>query len=232
MKHFFLITILELVITAAFAQSDPVVMTVNGVPVSRSEFEYSYNKNNTEGVVDRKTVAEYADLYAIYKMKVQAALDERMDTLSSFKNEFAHYRDQQVLPTLVTEEDALASARKAYERVKENAGSRGLILPAEIFFALSSMATPQEQERIKQRADSVYNALKKGANFGELAKKLSDNPISARNGGVMGWMQPNQTYPEFEEVAYSLQPGEISRPFLAPVSTTSSSWLKASAKSL
>ena len=82
MKHFFLITILELVITAAFAQSDPVVMTVNGVPVSRSEFEYSSNKNNTEGVVDRKTVAEYADLYAIYKMKVQAALDERMDTLS------------------------------------------------------------------------------------------------------------------------------------------------------
>ena len=216
MKHFFLITILELVITAAFAQSDPVVMTVNGVPVSRSEFEYSYNKNNTEGVVDRKTVAEYADLYAIYKMKVQAALDERMDTLSSFKDEYAHYRDQQVLPTLVTEEDALASARKAYERVKENAGSRGLILPAEIFFALSSMATPQEQERIKQRADSVYNALKKGADFAELAKKLSDNPISAGNGGVMGWMQPNQTYPEFEEVAYSLQPGEISRPFLAP----------------
>ena len=29
-------------------------------------------------------------------------------------------------------------------------------------------------------------------------------------------MQPNQAYPEFEEVAYSLQPGEYSRPFLAP----------------
>ncbi|EFL45907.1 hypothetical protein HMPREF9296_2353 [Prevotella disiens FB035-09AN] len=41
--------------TMAFAQQvDPVIMTVNGQPVSRSEFEYSYNKNNSEGVIDKK----------------------------------------------------------------------------------------------------------------------------------------------------------------------------------
>ena len=33
----------------AFAQNDdPTIMTINGQPVSRSEFEYSYNKNNLE----------------------------------------------------------------------------------------------------------------------------------------------------------------------------------------
>ena len=32
-------------------QEDPVLMTINDVPVSRSEFEYSYNKNNAEGVI-------------------------------------------------------------------------------------------------------------------------------------------------------------------------------------
>ena len=31
----------------AFAQNDPTVMTINGKPVTRSEFEYSYNKNNS-----------------------------------------------------------------------------------------------------------------------------------------------------------------------------------------
>lgn len=35
------------------AQSDPVIMTVNNKPVLRSEFEYSYNKNNNAGVIDR-----------------------------------------------------------------------------------------------------------------------------------------------------------------------------------
>ena len=43
----------------AFAQNDdPTIMTINGQPVSRSEFEYSYNKNNSEGVIDKKTVNE------------------------------------------------------------------------------------------------------------------------------------------------------------------------------
>ena len=48
--------------TAAMAQTDPVVMTVNGVDVTRSEFEYSFNKNNSDGVIDKKGIEEYADL--------------------------------------------------------------------------------------------------------------------------------------------------------------------------
>ena len=48
----------------AFAQNDdPTIMTINGQPVSRSEFEYSYNKNNSEGVIDKKSVDEYVDLF-------------------------------------------------------------------------------------------------------------------------------------------------------------------------
>ncbi len=90
---------------AASAQSDPIIMTVNGEPVLKSEFEYSYNKNNSEGVIDKKTVKEYVDLFVNYKLKVAAALDAKYDTLQSFKDEFAMYRDQQVKPMLVTNED-------------------------------------------------------------------------------------------------------------------------------
>ena len=55
----------------AFAQNDPTVMTINGQPVSRSEFEYSFIKNNSEGVIDKKSVKEYVDLFVNYKLKVQ-----------------------------------------------------------------------------------------------------------------------------------------------------------------
>ena len=55
--------------TVAFAQDDPVIMTINGQPVNRSEFEYSYNKNNSDGVIDKKTVDEYVDLFVNYKLK-------------------------------------------------------------------------------------------------------------------------------------------------------------------
>ena len=44
--------------TAAVAQTDPIIMTINGMPVPRSEFEYSYNKNNGADVIDKKSVDE------------------------------------------------------------------------------------------------------------------------------------------------------------------------------
>ena len=52
----------------AFAQAtDPVIMTINGKQVLRSEYEYSYNKNNSEDVIDKKSVDEYVDLFVNYK---------------------------------------------------------------------------------------------------------------------------------------------------------------------
>ena len=78
------------------------IMKINGKDVPRSEFEYNFNKNNGENVVDKKTVDEYVDLFVNYKLKVEAALDARYDTLSSFKKEFRTYRDQQIRPYFVS----------------------------------------------------------------------------------------------------------------------------------
>ena len=216
MGRYLLLSALWFVTFSALAQSDPVVMTVNGVPVTRSEFEYSYNKNNGEGVIDKKTVDEYAELFVNYKLKVAAALDERLDTLSSFKDEFAMYRDQQVRPTIVTDAEILDEARKAYDRAKESIGTKGLIMPAHIFFRLSTRATQEEQEQVRLRADSVYQALQAGADFADLAKKVSQDPRSAAHGGVLGWMHTGQTFEEFEQAAFALQPGQFSRPVLTP----------------
>ena len=197
--------------------SDPVVMTVAGVDVPRSEFEYSFNKNNGDDVVEKKTVEEYAELYANYKLKVQAALDAKLDTMTSFQQEYAMYRDQQVRPTIVTDAEILATARKMYERTKKAIGPRGLVRPAHILLELSTQATTQEQEKARQRIDSAYRALQAGADFAELAKKISQDPVSSKDGGLLPWFGPGQTLKEFEDVAYSLQPGQMSSPFLSPI---------------
>jgi len=196
---------------------DPVIMTVAGVPVLRSEFEYSYNKNNGDGVIDKKSVDEYVDLYVNYKLKLKAALDARLDTMSSFKKEFAMYRDQQVRPSFVTDDDVVSEAYKLYQRMKEEIGPRGLLRPAHIFMTVDTKASTAEQERVRVRIDSVYRALRTGASFEELAKKVSQDPGSARNGGLLPWIGPNQVYKEFEDVAYSLQKGQYSQPFLTPI---------------
>ncbi len=205
-----------MVSAAAMAQSDPVIMTVNGEPVLRSEFEYSYNKNNSEGVIDKKSVKEYVELFVNYKLKVAAALDAKIDTLASYKAEFAQYRDQQVRPTMITDQDVENEARKIYENTKNTIGPRGLMKPAHILVLLSQQASEEEQKAAKVRIDSIYTALKAGADFADMAKRLSQDPGSAQNGGELPWIGPNQTFPEFETPAYALQTGEMSEPFLSP----------------
>jgi peptidyl-prolyl cis-trans isomerase SurA len=198
---------------AAMAQTanDPIIMTINGEPVLRSEFEYSYNKNNSEGVIDKKTIEEYVDLFVNYKLKVCAALDEKYDTLTSFKNEFAQYRDQQVLPMLITDADVEAEAHKIYEETVKRIGPDGLIQTAHILLRLNQQATDEEQKAAKVRIDSIYNALKKGADFSELARKLSQDPGSARQGGLLPFVQRGQLVKEFEDAAYALKDsGEVS----------------------
>ena len=190
--------------------SDPVIMTVNGQPVLRSEFEYSYNKNNSEGVIDKKTVGEYVDLFVNYKLKVIAAMDEKYDTLQSFKDEFAQYRDQQVLPLMVTNDDVEAEARRIYDETVKHIGSDGLIQVSHILLRVGQQATPEEMATAKQRADSVYNALKNGADFAELAKQVSQDPGSAQQGGLLPFVQRGQLVKEFEDAAFALQPGEMS----------------------
>ena len=197
--------------------ADPIVMTINGVGVPRSEFEYSYNKNNGEGAIDKLSVDEYVTLFINYKLKVAAALDAHLDTLSSFRQEYRMYRDQQVRPTMVTDADVVAEAQQMYNRTKAMIGSKGLVRPAHILLRLSTQANAQQQEKIHHRIDSIYRALQAGADFAELAKKVSEDPNSAVRGGELPWIAPSQTLKEFEDVAYSLAPGQISQPFLTPV---------------
>lgn len=200
----------------ARAQEDPVVMTINGQPVSRSEFEYSYNKNNAEGVIDKKTVEEYVDLFINYKLKVQAALDERLDTLSSFRKEFLGYRDEQIRPSFVTDADIDAEAVKYYDRMVEQIGPKGLFTASHILLSVPQKASGEAQDSVRLRADSLYNAIRGGADFAEMARKYSQDPRTAENGGLLPTLAPGQTVKEFEDVAYSLGDGEMSRPFLSP----------------
>jgi peptidyl-prolyl cis-trans isomerase SurA len=207
---FVLAAIPSLLAVAQSQNDDPVVMTVNGQPVLRSEFEYSYNKNNSEGVIDKKTVLEYVDLFINYKLKVCAALDAKYDTLTSFKQEFAQYRDQQVKPSLVTDADMLAEAHSIYDRTVESIGPEGLIKTAHILLRLNQQASDAERQAARQRIDSVYNALKKGADFAELAQKVSQDPGSARQGGELPFVSRGQLIKEYEDAAFALKDGEMS----------------------
>ena len=218
MKSKLLIGAMLLCGNIVFAQvDDPVVMKINGQPVSRSEFEYSFNKNNSEGVIDKKSVDEYVDLFVNYKLKLEAAKEARLDTLKSFLNEFAGYRDQQIRPAMITDADIEAEARRIYEETRSRIdGNGGMTKPAHILVMVKQKADEAQQKAAKERIDSIYNALQNGADFAELAKKCSDDKGTAANGGELQWIAKGMTLKEFEDAAWALEKGQMSKPVLSP----------------
>ena len=199
----------------AQSNNDPTIMTVNGQPVSRSEFEYSYNKNNAEGVIDKKNVEEYLDLFINYKLKVEAAKDAHLDTLTSFKEEFTSYRDQQIRPAFVEDADVEAEAQRIYAETQHRIDSMGgMVKPSHILLMVGQRATEEQQQAAKVRIDSIYQALKAGADFADMARRLSDDKASARNGGELPWITKGQTLPDFEKTVFALEVGQMSEPVL------------------
>jgi peptidyl-prolyl cis-trans isomerase D len=62
----------------------------------------------------------------------------------------------------------------------------------------------------QKRAEDLLKQLKAGAKFEDLAKKYSEDPGSAKDGGSLGWIGKGRTVPEFEKAAFSLPKGQIS----------------------
>lgn len=203
---------------ALFAQADdPIVMRINGKNVTRSEFEYNYNKNNTDGVIDKKTVMEYVDLFINYKLKVEAALDAKLDTLSSYQQEFRTYRDQQIRPLLVSAEAEEQEVQKYYQQMLDQLEGKNLLQPAHIFVHLTQQSTPEQQTAAKARIDSIYAVLQGGADFAQLAAQTSEDPGTAQRGGVIGWIGPKQLLPEIETKLYAMQKNEVAAPMQSTV---------------
>jgi len=62
----------------------------------------------------------------------------------------------------------------------------------------------------QRRAEDLLKQLKAGAKFEDLAKKYSEDPGSAKEGGSLGWIGKGRTVPEFEKAAFSLPIGQMS----------------------
>ncbi len=80
-----------------------------------------------------------------------------------------------------------------------------------IFLALTPEAGPAEVARVRERADRVLARLRRGEEFGMVARQASEGP-SAGDGGELGWLRRGTVQPDVEKVAFGLQPGQISEP--------------------
>ena len=63
---------------------------------------------------------------------------------------------------------------------------------------------------LRQTAKKVIHELDSGANFGDIARKYSQDEMS-RKGGDWGWIERKDIRKELSDVAFSLEPGQYSQ---------------------
>lgn len=194
---------LPLNVEAKSLAKDPVVMTIAGKPVLRSEFEYFYNKNNQQDAVENKTFDEYVDLFINYKLKVAEAYSQGVDTTSSYINELAGYRKQLAEPYLQIEGWGDSLLNQYHDRRQYEVHAQHLLLTCD-------QKTPQAT------VDSLYQdilklqqeAEKEGADFTALARQYSMEPAAKQSGGDLGYFGPLQMVYPFEQAAFNTPVGQ------------------------
>ncbi len=82
---------------------------------------------------------------------------------------------------------------------------------AHIVFRLDADAPPDRVMAVTAKAEEVYQRLKKGADFAEMAKQYSEDP-SGQNGGSLGWFKKGELLDSLEQAAARLKVGEVSEP--------------------
>ena len=87
----------------------------------------------------------------------------------------------------------------------------GLARVAHVLVACPADSSGTYREAMRAKADSLYQALKGGADFAEVAKRYSDDPQSARVGGDLPAFGPGEMVAPFEEASFALrEPGDLS----------------------
>lgn len=116
-------------------------------------------------------------------------------------------QDDKLKPVQPTEKEMQAYFAQFKERLPQR--------PATIGFrniVIAPRPSAEAKAKTRAQADSIVRALRSGADFAIAARRFSQDPASAEQGGDLGWFRRGQMVPEFDAVAFAIKPGIVSEP--------------------
>lgn len=192
----------------AWAAKDPVIMTVNGVDVPKSEFEYLYHKNSQQQL-SPQPIDEYVDMFVNYRLKVADAIAEGIDTTAAFRQEMAQYRHDLAAPYMADSVYLNQLVKEAFDRSREEVETSHIMI--------FKKPSPQQNEQALAKLDSIRSLILAGEDFAALAAENSEDRGSKARGGSLGFISAGKFPYNFEKAAFALSQGEVSEIVESPM---------------
>lgn len=119
----------------------------------------------------------------------------------------AAYLQKEIVDKITINDD---KARSYYKDHIEVFKTPEMIRARHILIKAETSATDEEKKKAKAKAEEVLTKIKKGDDFSKLASEISEDPGTKDKGGDLDFFPKGSMVPAFEEVAFSLKPGEVS----------------------
>ena len=188
--------------------SKQTLFTIEGQPVSNEEFLFVYQKNNfNDTLPPKQSVDHYLALFINFKLKVAEARSQGIHNTQQFIQEFNTYKEQLMQPYLQEKNVTEQLVNEAYERLQQEVNA------SHILIKLPSPAMPEDTLRVYRQLEKIRQRILQGEDFGEMARKYSDDPSAASNNGNLGYFSALQMIYPFEDQAYQTSVGNLSKPF-------------------
>lgn len=106
--------------------------------------------------------------------------------------------------------------RARYDQMVRRSEEVSSVRLSHILLALPDRPTESEVAAARAEAASIIAKVKAGEKFADLAATLSDDDKTKASGGELGWIERNTLDPQWESVAFSMEPGEVRGPISGP----------------
>jgi len=195
---------------------DPVVAKVNGTEIHESDLTLIEEEAGQLPPMAPAAKRDYLISFAADMIMVaQAAEKEKIGDTDQFKRRLALARNKLLMETLLQFTGKQALTDDAMHKVYDDAVKQMTPEPevhARHILIRAAAGDEKASKAAEDKIKAVIARLKKGEDFAKVAAEVTEDPSGKANGGDLGFFTKEQMVPEFAEVAFKLEKGQISDP--------------------
>jgi peptidyl-prolyl cis-trans isomerase C len=215
------ISVAALMVTSgiAFAQApDPVIARVNGVEIHQSDLAIAEEDIGRDiPANDEASKRDYLVNYLTDMLLIaKAAEAKKIPDSAEFKRRLAFVRNKALMESVLGQESKAAvtepALHKIYDDATKNVSNQQEVRARHILFRVNDPNDQAASKAAEDKVKSTIDRLKKGEDFATLATALTEDPSGKQDGGDLGYFTRDQMVPEFSEIAFKLEKGEVSGP--------------------